>query len=445
MPPRATVPAPASGATDGGDDQVSALTIVHVDLDAFFAAVEVLRDPSLAGKAVIVGGTGGRGVVAAASYEARAYGVHSAMPSARARKLCPHAVFVAGRYADYAEVSRRFNDILTSFTPVVEGIALDEAFLDVSSVRRLSGPAPAIAARIRARVHDQLGLWASVGVATTKLVAKLASEAAKPTASVAGPVPGPGVRVVPPAEELAFLHAHPVGALWGVGPATRRRLERFGVQTVGDLAAMPVETLVGALGPSLGRSLHDLAANRDGRAVTADRAPKSVGHEETYATDHHSLDTLGREVLRLSDAVAARLRAAGLAGRTVTLKVRFGDFRTITRSHTEPEPVDTGPAVAEAARALLDGVDPSPGVRLLGVSASNLVAATGRQLSLDQVMASGHRREGVARAVDAVRGRFGDRAVGPASLVGERGLEVRRRGDQQWGPAGPQVPEGGLG
>ncbi|HEX2275184.1 MAG TPA: DNA polymerase IV [Acidimicrobiales bacterium] len=409
------------------------LSILHVDLDAFYAAVEILENPELAGRAVIVGGTGNRGVVAAASYEARAYGVHSAMPSGRARRLCPHAVFLPGRFEVYAEYSRRFHEVLTSFTPVVEGIALDEAFLDVSSVRRLSGPAPEIAVRIRRRVHEELGLWASVGVGTTKLVAKLASEAAKPRASTAGPLPGEGVKVVSADEEVAFLHAHPVGALWGVGPATRRRLERFGVRTVGDLAALPLHTLVDTLGQAWGRSLHDLAHNRDHRAVEPDRAPKSIGHEETYGRDHHEHEPLRREVVRLADAVASRLRRQGLAGRTVTLKVRFGDFRTITRSRTEPEALDTGPGLAAVGLALLDAVDVSPGVRLLGLSASNLAAATGRQLSLDQATAAGG-RQGVAGAVDQVRARFGEAAVGPASLVGREGLKLRRQGDQQWGP-----------
>ncbi|HYX44685.1 MAG TPA: DNA polymerase IV [Acidimicrobiales bacterium] len=426
--------------------------ILHVDLDAFYAAVEILADPSLAGKPVVVGGTGARGVVAAASYEARACGVHSAMPSARACRLCPSAVFLAGHFDVYADYTRRLHEILTCFTPLVEGIALDEAFLDVRSVRRLWGTGPQIADRVRLRVRDELGLWASVGVGTTKLVAKLASEAAKPTPLLAGPVPGPGVKVVPPEEELAFLHAHPVGALWGVGPATRRRLDRFGVATVGDLARLPVEALVGALGPALGRSLHDLAQNRDPRPVVPDRAPKSIGHEETYPRDHHDPEPLRREVVRLAEAVVARLRGAGFAGRTVTLKVRFGDFRTITRSRTEPEAVGTGPALAAVALALLDGVDVSPGVRLLGVSASNLVPATGRQLTLEELVAagdrsrpSGHadrplssdqpdRQEAVARAVDAARRRFGDRVVGPASLVGKNGVEIRRQGDRQWGP-----------
>ena len=409
------------------------LAILHVDLDAFYAAVEILEDPTLAGRAVIVGGTGNRGVVAAASYEARAYGVHSAMPSARARRLCPHAVFLPGRFDVYAEYSRRLHEVLTSFTPMVEGIALDEAFLDVSSVRRLWGSAPEIALLVRRRVHEALGLWASVGVGTTKLVAKLASEAAKPSASLDGPVPGVGVKVVTPAEELAFLHAHLVGALWGVGPATRRRLERFGVRSVGDLASLPVHTLVDALGPALGRGLHDLAHNRDHRAVQPDRAPKSIGHEETYGRDHHDAEPLRREVVRLADAVASRLRRQGLAGRTVTLKVRFADFRTITRSRTEAEAVDTGPGLAAVALALLDAVDVSPGVRLLGLSASNLVAATGHQLTLDE--ASAHPGgDGVAGAVDRVRARFGEAAVGPASLVETQGLKLRRQGDQQWGP-----------
>jgi DNA polymerase-4 len=219
-----------------------------------------------------------------------------------------------------------------------------------------------------------------------------------------------------------------------VGPATRRRLDRFGVATVGDLAALPVEALVGALGPALGRSLHDLAHNRDARPVVPDRAPKSIGHEETYPRDHHRHEPLRREVVRLADAVVARLRGGGVAGRTVTLKVRFGNFRTITRSRTEPEALDTGPALAAVALELLDGVDVSPGVRLLGVSASNLVPATGRQLSLEEPAAAGAREQAVARAVDAARRRFGDRVVGPASLVGENGVEIRREGDRQWGP-----------
>ncbi|MDQ4098171.1 MAG: DNA polymerase IV [Actinomycetota bacterium] len=415
----------------------AAATILHVDLDAFYAAVEVLVDPGLAGKPVIVGGTGGRGVVASASYEARAYGVHSAMPSARARRLCPHAVFVPGRYSLYGDYSRRLHAIFRSVTPLVEGIALDEAFLDVAGARRMLGEPPEIAARLRRRIGDELGLSASVGVATTKFVAKLASEAAKPTASRTGAMPGPGVKVVDPGTELAFLQPLPVSALWGVGPATRTRLDRFGIATIGDLAALPRETLVGALGQALGTHLHELAWGRDPRPVEPDRAAKSIGHEETYARDHRTRQSLGREAVRLSDAVAARLRASGLAGRTITLKVRFGDFRTITRSRTVREPVATGPEIARLAQGLLAQVDPSPGVRLLGVAASNLVERPGTQLTLPEGEGGERRWEGVGEAVAAVRRRYGEAAVGPAALLdGERStLRLRRLGDQQWGPA----------
>jgi DNA polymerase-4 len=405
-------------------------------MDAFYASVEVLADPALAGKPVIVGGTGGRGVVASASYEARAYGVHSAMPSVRARRLCPDAVFVPGRAGLYGEYSRRLHAIFTSITPLVEGIALDEAFLDVAGARRLLGEPPEIAALLRRRIHDELGLSASVGVATTKFVAKLASEAAKPTASRAGPIPGPGVYVVEPGTELTFLHPLPVSALWGVGPATRKRLDRFGIETIGDLAALPRETLVGALGTALGGHLHDLAWGRDPRPVEPDRPTKSIGHEETYPRDHHERAPLHREAVRLSDGVAARLRAAGLAGRTVTLKVRFGDFHTITRSRTLREPVASGPEIARVAQALIDEVDPSPGVRLLGVSASNLVARPGTQLTLDEGDRGERRWGGVGEAVEEVRRRYGDAAVGPAALLDDErgGVRLRRLGDQQWGP-----------
>ena len=408
-------------------------SILHVDMDAFYAAVEILEDPTLAGKPVIVGGTGNRGVVAACSYEARIFGVHSAMPSVRARRLCPNAVFLPGRFDRYAEYSRRLHEILLSFTPLVEGIALDEAFLDVSGARRLLGPAQGLAVEIRQRIADELRLTASVGAATSKLVAKLASEAAKPRVTRGGVIPGLGVCVVAPGEELAFLHPHPVQALWGVGPATLKRLQRFGVRTVGDLAALPEATVVHALGEAQGRHLHALARARDDRPVEPDRATKSIGHEETYAHDHYELEILRREAVRMADSVAVRLRALGQAGRTITVKVRFADFQTITRSRTVPEPVDTGAAVAAVACELLDQVDPSPGVRLLGVSASNLAPKQAQQLSLDDAVPLW---DEATRAVDEVRQRFGANALGPASLVGEDGLRIKRRGDQQWGPGG---------
>jgi DNA polymerase-4 len=406
-------------------------TILHVDMDAFFVAVELLDHPELVGRPVVVGGDGARGVVAAASYEARSYGVHSAMPSTRAKRLCPQAVFLPGRHDRYSEVSKAVFDRFRTVTPLVEGLSLDEAFLDVAGARRLLGEAPGIAWRLRRRIGDELGLSCSVGVAPRKLTAKLASEAAKPRPSRTGPLPGPGVVVVRPEEELDFLHRHPVGALWGVGPATRRRLDRFAVRTVGDLAALPVDTLVGALGEAHGRHLHDLAWARDERPVVTSSAPKSVGHEETFARDHASPEWLGREVVRLADAVAGRLRRAGLSGRTIVLKVRFADFRTITRSATVPQPIDGGRAIAVVARRLLDAVDVSPGVRLLGVSVSSL-SEGGGQLSLED---GGHGSWSAATgAVDAIRSRYGDAAIVPAALTGPSGVRVKRRGDQQWGP-----------
>jgi len=442
------------GATGGaaGAGRWDGPVILHVDLDAFFAAVEVLLDPSLAGRPVIVGGAAARGVVAACTYEARAYGVHSAMPSAQAQRLCPDAVFLPGRYDRYVEFSARFHEVLARSTPLVEGIALDEAFLDVSGARRLLGSGEDIARSVRREVKAELGLDASVGVAATTLIAKLASEAAKPVADRRGTRPGAGVVVVAPGTELAFLHPLPVRALWGVGPATRRRLERFGVQTVGDLAAVPVDSLTAALGPSLGRHLHDLSWARDPRRVEPERAVRSVSHEQTYAHDLHEGAELAAEALRLGDAVAARLRRDGLAGRTVTVKVRFHDFATVTRSHTLPEPVDTGPAVARAAAALLEGVDPTPGVRLLGVGVSNLARGAAHQLSLleeggpdatgrsDADASDAGQRASEADwrratgAIDRIRERFGDAAVGPAALLGRRGLRVKRRGDAPWGP-----------
>jgi DNA polymerase IV len=401
-----------------------------MDMDAFYVGVEVLDDPSLAGRPVVVGGTGERGVVASASYEARAYGIHSAMPSSRARRLCPHAVFVPGHHERYGEVSRRVMDILRSFTPLVEPLSLDEAFLDVSGARRLWGTGPEIAGKIRDRVRDEEHLDCSVGVAPTKFLAKLASEAAKPRASLDGVRPGPGVVVVPAGAELGFLHPLPVRALWGVGPKTHERLDRLGITTVGDLARLPVETLVGAVGDAAGRHLHNLANGVDDRAVVPDQGLKSVGHEETFARDHHDHDTLGREVVRLADAVGRRLRAQGLAGRTVVLKVRFKDFNTVTRSVTLPDPVDSGRAIALATLELLAPLDVSVGVRLVGVSASGLVEGGSEQLSLDGDV---HWSE-ADRTMDRIRDRFGADAIAPAATVGPSGIRAKRRGDQQWGP-----------
>ena len=416
-------------------------SILHVDMDAFFVSVELLRRPELRGQPVVVGGTGDRGVVAAASYEARAFGIHSAMPSTRARRQCPHAVFLPGDHQHYGEVSARVMELFRSYTPLVEPISLDEAFLDVAAARRLHGSGAEIAVALRRRVLDEEGLTCSVGVAPVKFLAKLASEAAKPRASLEGTRAGRGVVVIAVGEELAFLHPLPVQALWGVGPATLARLERLGVRTVGDLAALPADAVVATLGHAAGEHLHALARGIDPRAVVADVAPKSIGHEETFARDHHAAADLQRELLRMADAVASRLRRHQLAGRTITLKVRFGDFRTITRSTTLPGPVDSSNTIGRAARALLDGIDPSPGVRLLGVSVSQLAEGGTRQLTLDE--ADGPDWDGAEQAVDAIRARFGPAAVVPATLAGPGGIRVKRRGDQQWGPdgsAGHQPP-----
>jgi DNA polymerase IV len=445
-------------------------TILHVDLDAFYASVEVLDNPQLRGKPVLVGGTGLRGVVAAASYEARRFGVHSAMPMARARRLCPQAIVLPPRFDVYETKSRAVHQIFQEFTPVIEPIALDEAFLDVTGAVRAASRRPyrgdtprppgrlgtgaEIGAAIRARIRAQTGLTASVGVAPNKLLAKLASDDAKPD----------GMLVVEPGGELAFLHPHPVGRLWGVGPATLARLERFGVETIGDLAALPEPTLIDALGRAHGHQLHELACGRDERPVEPDRETKSIGQEETFPRDVSDREALRREVLRMAERVGTRLRDHDLAGRTVTLKVRFPDFRTITRSATLPEPFSVSAEIARLALGLLEKVDTAGGIRLLGVTVSNLIAAAAHQESLfgdDDGAALGERAAAthlhlgsggrrppdpsdagvrgpsaheLQSAVDAVRARFGSDALGSAALLGPGDrLRVRRKGTQ-YGP-----------
>jgi DNA polymerase-4 len=407
--------------------------ILHVDMDSFFVSVELLDRPELVGRPVVVGGTGGRGVVASASYEARAYGLHSAQPTAQARRLCPDAVFLPGDHRRYSEVSKRIMEVLGRFTPLVEPLSLDEAFLDVRGAVRLFGSGEHIAAQIRAAVEQAEGLRCSVGVAPNKFLAKLGSEAAKPTAALSGPVPGPGVLVIEPGEELAFLHPLPVGALWGVGPKTGEKLERLAISTVGDLAALPLDVLRHAVGDASGRHLHALAHGRDDRDVVPHQRAKSIGHEETFASDLVDRDLLDRELVRLADGVAMRLRSAAVATRTVVLKVRFGDFRTVTRSLTVPEPVDSGRALWQTAKELLDQLDTTPGVRLLGISGAALVPAGIRQLRLDDDSVPWSDADG---AMDRIRARFGTDAIAPASALGARGPRVKRRGDQQWGPDG---------
>ena len=405
---------------------------LHVDMDAFYAAVEIRRRPELRGRPVVVGGTGSRGVVAAASYEARSFGIHSAMPSTRARRLCPHAVFLPGDHSHYGAVSKRVMAILTDVTPLVEPLSLDEAFLDVRGVARLLGPAPELAAGIRARILEQEQLTCSVGVASTKFMAKLATERAKPRPGPSGPVYGPGIHVVEAGTELDFLHPLPVTALFGVGPATSRRLTRLGVETVGDLASLPESSLTAALGAAAGRQLHQLASGVDNRPVVVNRPPRSISHEETFSRDLHAGSALEAEVTRMGDAVARRLRASRLVARTIVLKVRFGDFKTITRSVTLPEPADGARDVAAAARDLLAHIDTTPGVRLLGVGASGLVDASTQQLSFED---SSETHDAAERVADRIRDRFGASAIGPAAAIrGDRGLRSPMDSGQRWGP-----------
>jgi DNA polymerase-4 len=388
-------------------------TILHVDLDAFFASVEQLDEPALRGRPVVVGGLGNRGVVSAASYEARSFGVHSAMPMARARRVCPQATFLAPRFARYSELSREVMNILRSVSPLVEPLSIDEAFVDVAGARRLFGSPPEIAAEVRRRVHDETGLTASIGAASTKFLAKLASDLAKPD----------GLLIVSPGQEREFLAPLPVSRLWGVGPATLRRLNRMAIGTIGELAALPEEVLTNALGASLGRHLHALARNDDDRAVVTDREAKSVGAEETFAVDLRTRDTCERELVRLADKVCGRLRHASLLARTITLKIRFGNFETRTKARTLPEATGVSLVVLETARELLATVDVARGIRLLGISLSNLHPGEAAQGLLDLDAEQAHdrqrveRRAALERAVDDVRGRFGTESVTPATLV----------------------------
>jgi DNA polymerase-4 len=378
--------------------------ILHVDLDAFYASVAVLKDPSLKGKPVIVGGTGARGVVTSASYEARAYGVRSAMPSVRARRLCPGGIFLPPDFEAYRVHSNRFREILLAHTPLVEPISLDEAFLDVGGATLLFGSPVAIAAMIRKEVAGEVGVTCSVGIAPTKFVAKLASDHCKPN----------GMLVVPADGVLGFLEPLPVGRLWGVGEKTGEVLSRLAVRTIGDLAATPEPILSRLLGEQLARHLSQLSHGVDDRLVVPYEAPKSVGHEETFEHDLDDDETLLRELLALSGKVATRLRADGYRARTVTMKVRLATFTTLTRSKTLADATDVGAdlyhTVTELYRAL-------PGerrrVRLLGVQASGLVPAGAEQLALLR----GERWGDVERAVDRIEDRFGRGAAMPAALL----------------------------
>ena len=403
---------------------MSARRILHVDMDAFFASVELLRHPELRDRPVVVGGGGDRGVVAAASYRARSYGVRSAMATARARRLCPDLVVVAPDHRHYVAVSSRIMDCCAEFTPLVEPLSLDEAFLDVTGSGGLFGSDEALAGELRRRLHEREGLWSSVGVASCKLVAKLASESAKPVPGPPGsaaPVDGSGgVRVVDPADELRFLQDRPVGDLWGVGPVTGARLRSLGVATVAELAGFPVEALVSHLGPSVGRQLHELANGRDERPVVVDVEARSISQEETFAHDRTDAADLRPDLLRMAEQVTRRARRRGVEGRTVHLKLRWSDLGTTTRSRTLGEPTADGLVVASVASELLAQLPVDRGVRLLGVGLSGLgppADATQLRLSLEGhelgTNVTSSNRAAALRAADEVRERFGETAIGP--------------------------------
>jgi DNA polymerase-4 len=377
-------------------------------MDAFFASVEVREQPELRGKPVVVGGTGGRGVVSSASYEARVFGVRSAMPTAHARRLCPHAVFLQPDHHRYAEVSRAVMAVFRDVTPLVEPLSMDEAFLDVAGAVRLLGSPSTIAAAIRTRVEAELQITCSVGVAPTKFVAKLASTRCKPD----------NLMVVPVGGVLDFLHPLPVSALWGVGERTESALRRLGLETVGDLARTPLRTLQRAVGEAAGRQLYELAQGRDPRRVTPEQVERSIGSERTFEVDVVDDVVLRRELLRLSEKVAARLRAVGQAGRTVSVKVRFADFTTVTRSRTLPYPTDVAREVYDTVAALYTalGLDRAR-IRLVGVRVEGLAAAG----QAPHQLTFGERDRGwreAEQAVDAAVRRFGSGAIRPAALVG---------------------------
>ena len=382
-------------------------TILHVDLDAFFAAVEQRDNPELRGKPVVVGGRSAndRGVVATASYEARKFGIHSAMPLRTAGRLCPDAIFVPGHHSRYQEVSRQVLEILRRFTPQVEAISIDEAWLDVTRSRALFGDGESIARQIKAAVRDETELTISVGVATTKLVAKIASDLRKPD----------GLVVVPPGDEAKFLDPLPISRLWGVGPKTAARLVDYGVRTIGDLQRLERQHLIRRLGPH-GSTLVDRAHGIDGDTVDFGDAAKSIGHETTFEHDSADPEVIERTLLAMADGVSARLRVAGYKASTVEVKIRDSQFNTVIRQRTLPEPTDLTDPIWKVAVELGRPLYRGKTVRLVGVTASNL--DQGQQLALFE--ADDPKQRAVVKAADSVRRRWGERAVTRARLIGTR-------------------------
>jgi DNA polymerase-4 len=382
-------------------------TILHADLDAFYASVAQRDNPSLRGRPVVVGG----GVVLAASYEARARGVRSAMGGRRARELCPGLTVVQPEWSAYVEASRRVFELFQEAAPVVEGLSIDEAFLDVGGLERIKGTPRQIAERLRHDVRRRVGLPLTVGVARTKSIAKVASAAAKPD----------GLLVVEPARELDFLHPLPVDALWGVGPATSAKLHRLGIARVRDVAEMSETALIALLGNALGRKLHALAWARDPRRVRRTSGRRSVGSQSALGNRHRTPAELDAVVVGLADRVTRRMRAGGRAGRTVCLRIRFGDYKRASRSRTLPKATAATKTVLSAARGLLWGSMPTlerRGVTLLGLAVTNLSArGEGVQLELDGAGGA------VDAALDDLRDRYGARAVTRAVLLGHRAAQ----------------------
>lgn len=402
-----TVPSAVPSDAFGPDLDDSGCSILHVDMDAFFASVEIARRPQLRGKPIIVGGLGPRGVVSAASYEARKYGVNSAIPMAVARKRCPHAEFIHPDGAEYSRVSKAVMATFAKYTPLVEPLSVDEAFLDVSGAERLFGSPKKIAAAIRSEVADNHAITCSVGVAATKFIAKLASTQAKPD----------GLAVVPVDKLTNFLHPLPISALWGVGAKTASWLARLGLRTVADIAHIDRRRLESAVGKASAAHLHALANGVDERVVENTRIEKSVGAEITFDTDISDVDQLRKTVLRLSQKVAARARKAAVAGRTVNVKIRFGDFSTLSRSKTLVEPTDTAQELYAVASELV-GANATAPIRLLGVRLEGL--RDSRNYAHQPVLGApqyGWRE--IERTVDSLNERFGPHVVAPASLVND--------------------------
>jgi DNA polymerase-4 len=379
-------------------------TILHVDMDAFYASVAELDNPQYKGKALVVG-AGVRGVVLSANYEARKFGIRAAMPVGRAKRMAPHAIFIAPEHHRYAEISERVMAIFNSFTPLVEPISLDEAFLDVTGSQKLFGDGREIAAKIRAQVEQEEGITCSVGIAQSKFIAKLASQHCKPN----------GMLEIKSDRILEFLHPLPVRALWGVGPKTAESLDRLGLHTVADIAKTPRSTLVRALGDATGESLYELAWGRDYRNVIPDEPEKSIGNEETFARDIDSPEEILAEFLRMAEKATARLRERGLFAKTVTMKIKFADFTTLSRAKTLPIGIDGTHETYEIVKKLYLALNNEGArIRLVGVSLGNLLEEAPVQLEL------GARERGwrdADTAIDKAKARFGGGSVRPGRLI----------------------------